>query len=101
MPAGLQVFDENGNERISITDRLTRLIFSTIVQESSSPTYTIDEFDSDRGVALTFPLSDSQIALAHQVHQSGSTVYLRAGMVDQNGNRPTGTDSLLLVFMYE
>lgn len=100
MSHGLRVRNASGQVRIDTTDKLTRLIHSEILPADATGSLVIPGFDSARGVAITMSMSSDPVKLAHQVRSAGNQVFWRASMRVNSGARPSGTDSLLLVFMY-
>lgn len=100
MAWGLRVWNGSGQVRLDTNDRITRLIHSEILAADSTGSIVIPGFDSTKGIAITTSLSSDPIKLAHQVRSDGNQVFWRASMREDSGTRITGTDSLLLVFMY-
>lgn len=100
MTWALRIRNEFGQIRLDTTDKLTRLVYSAIIPADSTGSVVIPGFDSARGIAITTSLSSDPIKLAHQVRSDGNQVFWRASMREDSGSRVTGTDSMLLVFMY-
>lgn len=103
MAFGLQIFDAAGNPRLDTSDKITRLIYSKIIPKDESSSITITGFDSTKGIAITTcmdPNTTKPRKMAHQVKSVGSTITWIPAMKDDTGARPTGSNSLLLVFMY-
>lgn len=100
MAFGLQVFNAVGGTVLDTNQKITRLIHSRILPRDESGSVTLPDFDASKGVAVTSGLTDSPVAMAHQVSSQGNTITWRATLVDNIGVRSAGTDSLLLVFMY-
>ena len=100
MAWGLRVRNGAGQIRIDTTDKLTRLIHSQTIPADSTGSVVIPGFDSTKGIAITTSMSSDPLRLAHQVRSDGNQVFWRASMREDGGTRLTGTDSLLLVFMY-
>lgn len=100
MAFGLRIWNAAGQVRLTTNDKLTRLIYTTIIPADSTGSVVIPGFDSTKGIAITTSMSSDPIKLAHQVRSDGNQVFWRASMREDTGARLTGTDSLLLVFMY-
>lgn len=96
MAAGLQCWDANGTKTLEITDRITRVIYTRVLDPNESGYVDLGDFDASRGVAFALPhVGDNNSALmAHQVKYYGNRVEWRAGW------SPTRCWSTLTVIMY-
>jgi hypothetical protein len=100
MSYGLRIRNAAGQVRLDTSYKLTRLIYSAILPAAETSSIVITGFDSSKGIAITYAFSNDPNVFAHQVKSDGNQVFWRASMLTDSSTRPTGTDSLLLVFMY-
>ena len=107
MPYGIQVKDASGDVKVEYTDRLTRLLFTKLLDADTD--YSIDAsdwgFNKNHGLALTSPLdlvatddgNNYHIKLPHVISYTGNTTIVAT----KPSEAEQRADSLLHVFMYK
>lgn len=91
MAHGLEVYDALGNTRLSVTDRITRLLYTRFLPYTESSSVVVPGFDSANGAAFSIMLNGYH---GHNITSSGETVYWTADG-DYQG------DSQLIVILYK
>ncbi len=77
MAHGIEIYNQHGQLRVSLTSRITRLLFSRHISRGSSGSVTVPGFDPNKGVAMVIAkgVSNSSYGVVpHQVSVSGETV---------------------------
>lgn len=98
MAYGLEIYNAAGAPRLRITDRISRLIYSTRVAFNVSGSVTLADFDASKGCVVTQPYNavGDLPCMGHHIRISGSTIYWDAA----NNTSYTKGDDLILVFLY-
>lgn len=102
MTYGLETYDTNGNTRLSISDRLSRVLFKKFVASDETGEQLVPGFDPARGLAISIPMHgtvegfNGYHGIGHYTsyYQSGSDYYVTW--------KPDSiaASSLILVIMY-
>ena len=99
MAHGLEVYDATGALKLSVTSRLTRLIYTRFLPAAESSSAVVSGFDASTCVAMVVPRLPSLTATSsrsgHNISISGTTISWSPGDAIYRA------DSDLLVFAYQ
>lgn len=79
MPAGIQIFDENGNKTLDYTESLTR-ISGTICPRTVTGSYTIDNPNNERVWLDVYSINTSEFPFSYyplSISINGNTISWR------------------------
>lgn len=104
MAYGFEVYDGNGNTRLSVSDTFTRVLYSISVGQNSSGSKYLEDFDPSKGAVFSIPIDgnysnflNGKIGIGHY------TSYTASGSGYDISWKPDGfepAESLIMVIMY-
>jgi hypothetical protein len=99
MSYGLEIFNASGVRTLSVTARLTRLIYTRFLPAAETSSASVSGFDAATCVAMVVPrlpsLTASSSRVGHNITISGTTISWTPGSASFRA------DSDLLVFAYQ
>ncbi len=99
MTHGVELFDPSGVRTLSVTTRLTRLLYTRFLPAAESSSASVSGFDSATCVAMAVPrlpaLTASSSRAGHNISVSGTTISWAPADATYRA------DSDLLVFAYQ
>jgi hypothetical protein len=99
MAYGFEIFDGSGVKTLSVTSRLTRLIYTRVLPAAESSSVSVSGFDASTCVVMAVPrlpaLTAANSRVGHNISISGTTITWSPGSASFRA------DSDLLVFAYQ
>ena len=102
---GLKLWDAQGNVKLDLTDKITRLRYSTIVNPLTDGDITLSDIGGHDTVQFAIALDEGGIGdgnIPHKVTRTGTLIEWEYQTVDNGFTDPddTSAKSLILVFLY-
>lgn len=101
MAYGLEILNAAGITRLSVTDRLTRLMYSAEVAYTSSGSASVPGITSANAVVTALAVGASGPAIPHECWVTDDTVHWTAQPTPGPGATDFRCTTLLLVFRYK
>lgn len=96
MAYGLRIKDAGGNEKLSITDEITRFRYSTIVAADASGSQDLPDIAGLLSVEFSISLLEEFRGTQHSVSRSGTLI----SWVPISGGEFHSVQSLIFIFLY-
>lgn len=93
---GLKIFDASGNVTLDVTDRITRLVYTTTVAAGANGSVDLPNISGKLTGLVSFSLEANLQKCAHAITRSGTVVSWTA----QSGTYYTSAASVIFVFMF-